>query len=51
LTINYLLGHFIFHQEELDDGKKDSLMEWIDTVGFTNKSNSQRRYIFTLLIA
>jgi hypothetical protein len=48
--INYLLGYFIFHQEELGDSEKDRLIEWIDTIDFTNKSNSQRRDIFTSLI-
>lgn len=49
--INYLLGYFIFHPEDISDNVKDTLMEWIDTIDFTNKSNSDRRDIFTSLIA
>ena len=49
--INYVLGYFIFHPEDISDNVKDTLMEWIDTIDFTNKSNSDRRDIFTSLIA
>lgn len=49
--INYLLGYFIFNAEEMSDSKKAKLIEWIDTVDFKNKSNSERRNIFTSLIA
>ena len=49
--INYLLGYFVFHQEELTDSEKESLIEWLDIIDFTNKANSQRRDIFTELIA
>ena len=49
--INYLLGYFIFHSEELTEESKEKLLQWIDLVDFTNKSNSERRDIFTELIA
>lgn len=48
--INYLLGYFIFHSGDLTDVDKEKLIEWIDSVDFTNKSNSQRRDIFSSLI-
>ncbi len=48
--INYLLGYFVFHQEELTDEKKENLLKWVENVDFGDKSNSQRREIFTQLI-
>lgn len=47
--INYLLGYFIFNND-ISDTNKDSLIKWYDTVDFTNKSNTERRDIFTDLI-
>ena len=47
--INYLLGYFIFNND-IWDTNKDSLIKWYDTVDFTNKSNTERRDIFTDLI-
>ena len=48
--INYLLGYFIFHNEVLTENNKEKLLQWMDNVDFTNKSNSERRDIFTALI-
>ena len=48
--INYLLGYFIFHNEVLTEDNKEKLLQWMDNVDFTNKSNSERRDIFTALI-
>ena len=49
--INYLLGYFIFHKEITNESERERLIQWIDNVDFTNKSNSQRRDIFTNLIS
>lgn len=49
--INYLLGYFIFHSGDLTDVEKEKLIRWVDTVDFTNQSNSDRRDIFTDLIS
>lgn len=48
--INYLLGYFIFHKEELTDNTTEKLLNWLESVDFTNKTNSERRDIFTKLI-
>jgi len=48
--INYLLGYFIFNCSDLDENTKESLIKWYDDVDFTNKSNSDRRDLFTNLI-
>ena len=50
VNINYLLGYFIFHNEVLTEDNKEKLLQWMDNVDFTNKSNSERRDIFTALI-
>lgn len=49
--INYLLGYFVFHSGELSKTDSEKLLEWIETVDFSNKSNSERRDIFSDLIA
>lgn len=48
--INYLVGYFIFHPEQMTDEKKERIIEWYNTVNFTNKSNTQRRSIYTELL-
>ena len=48
--INYLLGYFVFHKEELTADKRSFLTKWVESVEFGNKSNSERREIFTKLI-
>ena len=48
--INYLIGYFIFHKEELTEDSTEKLQNWLESVDFTNKTNSERRDIFTKLI-
>lgn len=48
--INYLLGYFVFHADPLDDTAVQRLTEWYKTVNFRNKSNSNRRKIFSDLL-
>lgn len=48
--INYLTGYFVFKSDELNEINLDYLIEWYNDIDFTNKSNSQRRQIFTDLI-
>ena len=48
--INYLIGYFVFNHEELDDNKKDLLVEWYNNVSFTNKTNTERRKIYSDLL-
>ena len=48
--INYLIGYFVFNGFDYDNEKKGFLVEWYDTVDFTNKSNTERRNIFNKLI-
>ena len=48
--INYLIGYFIFHPEPMTVEQKEKVIEWYNTVNFTNKSNTDRRNIYTELL-
>lgn len=48
--ITYLTGYFVFNRGNLDREIVDRLVEWYNKVDFTNKSNSERRAIFSDLI-
>ena len=48
--VNYLLGYFVFHQNEISDEQKRKLIEWYNNVNFTNKSNTARRKIYSELL-
>ena len=48
--INYLIGFFIFNASKIDDKVKARLINWYNTVDFTNKSNTNRRDMYTDLI-
>lgn len=48
--INYLIGYFVFNGFNIDDGAKEFLIKWYNSVDFTNKSNTERRDIFNSLI-
>lgn len=48
--INYLIGYMIYNGTELKDRQKQDLICWYNNVDFTNKSNSQRREMYTDLI-
>ena len=47
--INYLIGYFVYNANPTDEKIKE-LVEWYNTVNFNNKSNSERRTIFTELL-
>ena len=47
--INYLLGYFVFKGNTFLPVDKEFLIDWYDTVNFTNKSNKARRDMFTNL--
>ena len=49
--INYLLGYFVFHNDDLSSAKEEQLLEWLRNAKFINKSNSLRREMFTDLLA
>jgi len=49
--INYLLGYFVFHNDDLSPAKEEQLLGWLRNAKFTNKSNSRRREMFTDLLA
>ncbi|MCL0319191.1 DUF262 domain-containing protein [Apilactobacillus xinyiensis] len=48
--VMYLSGYFTFNNEDIDEEKKKSLLKWVKTVSFDNKSNGSRRKIFNSLI-
>jgi len=48
--INYLIGYFIFNAESMTIERKEKLIVWYNTVNFTNKSNTERRNIYTELL-
>lgn len=47
--INYLLGFFVFNPTTYDNYKTE-LIDWYESTDFTNKSNTERREIFTNLL-
>ena len=47
--INYLIGYFVYNGNPTGEKIKD-LVDWYNTVNFNNKSNSERRTIFTELL-
>ncbi|MDM0531801.1 DUF262 domain-containing protein [Clostridium perfringens] len=49
--ITYLTGFFVFkNSNSLTEKEKLELIDWYKTVNFTNKSNSERRVIFSSLL-
>lgn len=48
--INYLIGFMIFNGTELGEEEIQNLIYWYNHVDFTNKSNSERREMYTDLI-
>lgn len=48
--VNYLIGYFVFHREDISDKQKEELINWYNGVEFTNKSNTARRKIYTELL-
>ena len=48
--INYLIGYFVFHRQEITEEQKMALIKWYNEVNFTNKSNTARRKIYTELL-
>lgn len=49
--INFLLGYFVFHNNELTESDRTYLTNWYNSVDFTNTTNTMRRKIFTDLIS
>lgn len=50
--ITYLTGAFVFlGDKKIDDNYSEELIEWYNKVNFTNKSNSERRTIFSDLLS
>ena len=48
--INYLIGYFIFNPSSMMEEQKTKIITWYNTVNFTNKSNTERRNIYTELL-
>lgn len=48
--INYLIGYMVFNGSGMDEDKREKLIAWYNTVDFTNKSNSDRREMYTKLL-
>lgn len=48
--INYLIGYFVFNGLDLSSVQNEYLISWYNTVDFTNKTNSERRELYTKLI-
>lgn len=48
--INFLLGYFIFNEEELDDETRNDIIHWYKIVDFSNTNNSQRRDMYSKVI-
>jgi Protein of unknown function DUF262 len=49
--VNYLVGLFVFNgNKDLTEEQVATVTEWYQNISFTNKSNSERRDIFTSLL-
>ncbi len=48
--VNYMIGYFAFNGLELSEIQKQYLISWYNSVDFTNKTNSERRELYTKLI-
>lgn len=48
--INYLTGYFVFNDKHPSTDEINNIIDWVKNTKFTNKSNSERRQIFTDLI-
>jgi hypothetical protein len=48
--VNYMIGYFAFNGFELSDIQKQYLISWYNGVDFTNKTNSERRELYSKLI-
>lgn len=48
--ITYLTGFFVINNKLPDDNVKAKLLNWYNTVDFKNRSNTERREIFSKLI-
>lgn len=48
--VNYLLGYFVFHHNDITNEKRNKLIKWYNSVNFTNKSNTARRKIYSDLL-
>lgn len=48
--INYMIGYFAFNGLDLSEAQKQYLISWYNAVDFTNKTNSERRELYTKLI-
>lgn len=48
--INYLIGYMMYNGVEVEKEKKQELVNWYNNVDFTNKTNSERREMYTELI-
>lgn len=48
--INYLIGFFVFNASKAEDDVREWLIKWYNSVDFTNKSNTERREMYSDLI-
>ncbi|MBC6310166.1 DUF262 domain-containing protein [Listeria sp. FSL L7-1582] len=48
--INYLTGLYVFNTDTFDELDSEALIDWYNNVDFTNKSNSERREMFSDLL-
>lgn len=48
--VMYLTGYFVFHTTPISESSKEKLIDWIKSVNFKNKKNSERRQIYSNLL-
>ena len=48
--ITYLTGFFVINGERINENVEMNLIDWYNKVDFKNKSNTERRDIFSKLI-
>lgn len=51
--MDYILdvaGYFAFNKKKMQDSEKERLINWVQEINFVNKSNTERRKIFSDLI-
>lgn len=48
--INYLIGYFVFHNNRITKAQKEALINWYNNTDFTNKSNTERRKMYSQML-
>lgn len=48
--VNYLIGYFVFHKEEISEQQKNNLINFYENVALGNQTNARRRSLYSILL-